>query len=137
MSSRRPCIVLTELCKEENKNLNKLKKVVANTLSETGMSKEEITNNINKLHRIRKIDKNNMQNTIIILKSHSFKEKNYFKRKAITQRDVKIKLSLKRNWIKLLKDVDTLITNNPGTNFLFAYANVHKNLKNFFERCKK
>ena len=105
MSSRRPCIVLTELCKEENKNLNKLKKVVANTLSETGISKEEITNNINKLHRIGKIDKNNMQNTIIILKSHSFKEKNYFKRKAITQRDVKIKLSLKRtgsNYLKML-----------------------------------
>ena len=55
MSSRRPCIVLTELCKEENKNLNKLKKVVANTLSETGMSKEEITDNINKLHRSEKV----------------------------------------------------------------------------------
>ena len=93
------------------------------------MSKEEITNNINKLHRIGKIDKNNTQNTIIKLKSHSFKEKNYFKRKAITQRDVKIKLSLKRHWIELLKHVDTLITDNPGTNFLFAYANVHKNLK--------
>ena len=75
MYSRRPCIVLTELFKEKNENLKKLKTDVVETLSETGMPKEEITNNIDKLHRIRKIDKNNTQNTIIKFKTHSFKEK--------------------------------------------------------------
>ena len=46
MYSRRSCIVLTGLCKEENENLNKLRKHVVETLCETGISKEEITNNI-------------------------------------------------------------------------------------------
>ena len=44
--SRRSCIVLTGLCKEENENLNKLRKDVAETLCETRISKEEITNKI-------------------------------------------------------------------------------------------
>ena len=44
--SRRSCIVLTGLCKEENENLNKLRKDVVETLCETRISKEEITNKI-------------------------------------------------------------------------------------------
>ena len=127
MYSRRSCIVFTGLCKEENKNLDKLKDV--ETLCETGISKEEITNKIDKLHRIGKTNKNNMQDTIIEFKSHSFKEKNYFKRKAIKQRDVKIKPSLAKHGIELLKDANTLIMDNHGTNFLFAYADIHGNLK--------
>ena len=99
--------------------MSKLKKDVVDTVSETGISKEEITNNI---------DKNNTQNTIIKFKSHSFEEKNFFKRKAITKRDVKIK-PLTKHRIELLKDAFTLTTNKPGTNFLFAYADVHRNLK--------
>ena len=43
MYSRRPWIFLTESCKEKNENLNKLKKDVVDMLSETGISKEEIT----------------------------------------------------------------------------------------------
>ena len=77
MYSRRPFVVLTGLCKEENKNLNKLQKCVVGTLSEAGISKEEITNNIDKLYRIGKTDKNNAQNTIKKFKSHSFKEKKF------------------------------------------------------------
>ena len=99
--------------------MSKLEKDVVDTVSETGISKEEITNNI---------DKNNTQNTIIKFKSHSFEEKIFFKRKAITKRDVKIK-PLTKHRIELLKDANTLTTNNPGTNFLFAYADVHRNLK--------
>ena len=99
--------------------MSKLKKDVVDTVSETGISKEEITNNI---------DKNNTQNTIIKFKSYSFEEKIFFKRKAITKRDVKIK-PLTKHRIELLKDANTLTTNNPGTNFLFAYADVHRNLK--------
>ena len=95
MYSRRSCVVLTRLCKEENENYNKLKEDVIETLCETGISKEEISNNIDKLHRIGKTNKNNTQNTIVKFKSHSFKEKIHFKRKAVKQRDVKIKPSLK------------------------------------------
>ena len=120
MSSRRPCIVLTGLCKEKTKNLNKLKKDVVETLCETRISKEKITINIGKFHRIGRTDRNNF------FKSHSFKEKIYFKRKAITLRDQTI---INKIWIKLLKDTNTLVTDSPGTNFLFAYADVHGNLK--------
>ena len=129
MYSKRSCIILSGLCKEENINLNKLKENVVETLCEIGISKEEITNNIDKLHRIGKTDKNRTQNTIIKFKSHSFKEKNYFKRKAIKQRDVNIKPSLTKHRIELLKEANILITDNPGTNFLFVCANVHRNLK--------
>ena len=129
MYSRRSCVVLTGLCKEENENFNKLKEDVLETLCETGISKEEISNNIDKLHRIGKTNKNNTQNTIVKFKSHSFKEKIYFKRKAVKQRDVKIKPSLTKHRIELLKNTNTLITDNPGTNFLFTYADVHGNLK--------
>ena len=55
--------------------------------------------------------------------------KKIFVLKALKQRDVKIKLSLTKHRIELLKDAITLITNNTGTNFLFAYADVHANLK--------
>ena len=58
MYSRKPCIVFTGLYKEKNQNFNKLKKNVVDTLSETGISTEETTNNIEKLHRIAKNYKN-------------------------------------------------------------------------------
>ena len=127
MYSRRSCVVLTGLCKEENKNFNKLKEDDLETLCETGISKEEISNNIDKLHRIGKTNKNNIQNTIVKFKSHSFNEKIYFKRKAV--KDVKIKPSLTKHRTELLKNINTLVTDNPGTNFLFRYADVHGNLK--------
>ena len=54
MYSGRSCIVLIRLCNEENKNLNKLIEDVVEMLWEMGISKEEITSNIDKLHRIGK-----------------------------------------------------------------------------------
>ena len=100
------------LYKEENANLNKLKEDVIEMLCQMGISKEEISNNIDKLHRIGKTDKNNTQNTIIKFKLHSFKETIYFKRKAFKQRDVKIKPSLTKHQIELLKYINTLIMDN-------------------------
>ena len=94
-----------------------------------GISKEEITKNIDKLHRIGKTDKNNTTDTIIKYKIHSFKERIYFKKKSITRSDIKIKPSITKHRIELLKDANTFITDNPGTNFYFAYAGVHGNLK--------
>ena len=128
MYSRRFCIVLTGLCKEEDKNLNKLTEDVVETLCKTVISKEEITNNIDKLHRIGKTDKNNMQNTIIKSKSRLFKKKFTLKEKQLNKEISKSNL-LTEHRIELLKDANTLITDSPGTNFLFAYADVHRNLK--------
>ena len=47
----------------------------------------------------------------------------------LKQRDVKIKLSLTKHRIELLNGANTLITDNPGTKFLFASADVHGNMK--------
>ena len=55
MYSRRSCVVLTGLCKEENENLNKLKEDVVETLCETGISKEGISNYIDKLEKLTRI----------------------------------------------------------------------------------
>ena len=96
----------------------------------TEISKEEITNNIDNSTELEKPTKIIYTlNTIVKFKLHSFKEKVYFKRKAIKQRDVKIKPSLTKHRIELLKDANTSITENPGTNFIFAYAHVPENLK--------
>ena len=118
---------LSGYVKKKTENFNKLKEDVLETLCETGIFKEEISNNIDKLHKIGKTNKNNTQNTIVKFKSHSFKEKIYFKRKAV--KDVKIKPSLTKHRTELLKNTNTLITDNPGTNFLFEYADVQGNLK--------
>ena len=50
-------------------------------------------------------------------------------KKAITQRDIRLKLSLRRHRVKLLKDANTLIKDKPVTNFLSAYADGHVDLK--------
>ena len=55
MYSRRSCVVLTGLCKEENENFNKLKEDVIETLCETGISKEGISNYIDKLEKLARI----------------------------------------------------------------------------------
>ena len=63
------------------------------------------------------------------LKLTYFKEIIYFKGKEIKQRDIKRKPSVTKHRIKIPKDTSTLTTGNPGTNFYFAYADVHGNLK--------
>ena len=80
--------------------------------------------NIDKLHRIGKTEKNNTQNTILKIKPHTFKERIYLKRKSITQIYIKSKLSVTKHQVELLKNANTLITDNLGTNFL--YVNVHR-----------
>ena len=90
-----------------------------------------------KLHRIGKTDKNNTQNTIIKFKSHSFKEKIYFKRKAIKQRDVKIKPSLTKHRIELLKDANTFINGQPWDQLSLCTCRCTREFENSFERCKK
>ena len=40
-----------------------------------------------------------------------------------------MKPSFTKHRIELLKDANTLITDNPWTNFFFAYPDVHGNLK--------
>ena len=72
MYSRRPCIVLSGLSKEENKGLNKLIEYV-HKLSETEVSKDKITKTFHT--GLEKTDKKNTHNTIIKFKTHSFQER--------------------------------------------------------------
>ena len=79
-----------------------------------------------------------MHNAIIKFKTHSFKERLYFKRKSNKGRDIKVTLSITKHRIELLKDANTLITDNPGTNFHLACANqCTQKLENSFSRSKK
>lgn len=66
-----------------------------------GITKDEITKNIAKLRKIGKTDKNNTQNTILKFKTYSFKERIYFKMKAIKQKHIKIRLLLTKHRMKL------------------------------------
>ena len=134
MYSRRPCSVLTGLCKEKNKNLNKLKKDVVETLCETGISEEEITNNIGKFHRTGRTDRNNTQSTIIKFKSHSFKEKIYFKRKAITQRDQTI---INKTLDQINERCQYFGDGQPWDQLSLCICRCTRVFENSFERCKE
>ena len=62
-----------------------LVRIVIETLCETGISKGEITNSIDKLHRIGKTDKNNTQNTIINLNLAHLNKKLTLKEKQLNK----------------------------------------------------
>ena len=62
-----------------------LVRIVIETLCETGISKGEITNSIDKLHRIGKTDKNNTQNTIINLNLTHLNKKFTLKEKQLNK----------------------------------------------------
>ena len=102
---------------------------MVDNLSEAGILKEEITKTMTNSTGIEKPTKIISRTSSWSLNPTHLKKKNYFKRKPIKQRNLKIKPSLTKHQIKLLKDANTLIADNNGTNFLFAYADIHTNLK--------
>ena len=106
MYLRRPCIIFTGLSKQENEDLRKLKKDVVGTLSKTSISKDEIIKNIDKLHRIRKTNKNKTQNTIKKIKTHNF----ILNRKQLNKKILKSNLDLLNQGSNI---ANTLITDNP------------------------
>ena len=62
--------------KEKNENMENLSETIIDKLEQTGISKEELKTNIDKLHRAGPYQPStNTQPVIVRFKSHSFKEK--------------------------------------------------------------
>ena len=76
--SRRICFIVSDVKKERNENMENLAETINDKLEETGIPKEDLKTNIDKLHRTGSYQpSSNTQSVIVKLKSHSFKEKNY------------------------------------------------------------
>ena len=74
--SWRPCLIVSGMKKEKNENMENLSETIIDKLEQTGISKEELKTNIDKLHRTGPYQPStNTQPVIVRFKSHSFKEK--------------------------------------------------------------
>ena len=93
--SRRSCIHVNGLQKDDHENNDNLRKtVVENISSKTGISKDNIERSIDKLHRTGKYDQTTKTQPVIVkFMSHSFKEHIYFKQKTIKNSDSNIKIT--------------------------------------------
>ena len=79
-NSRRPCLIVSRVEKEKNEDMENLTKTIIDKLEHTGIPKEKLKNNIDKLHRNGTYQQStNTQPVIVKFKSDSFKEKNYNK----------------------------------------------------------
>ena len=93
--SRKSCIHVNGLQKDDNENNDNLRKtVVENISSKTELSKDNMERSIDKLHRTGKYDQaTKTQPVIVKFMSHSFKEQVYFKRKTIKNSDSSIRIT--------------------------------------------
>ena len=74
--SRRPCLIVSGVKKEKNENMENLTETIIDKLEQTGIPKEKLKINIDKLHRTGPYQTStNTQPVIVQFKSHSFKEK--------------------------------------------------------------
>ena len=103
--SRRSCIHVNGLQKDDHENNdNPRKAVVENISSKTAISKDNIERSIGKLHRSGKYDHKTKTAIFVKFTSHSLKEQVYFKRKTIKNSDSNIKItpSLTHHRLELL-----------------------------------
>ena len=136
--SRRSCIHVNGLQKDDHENNNNLRKpVVENISSKTGISKDNIKKSIDKLHRTGKYDQTTKTQPVIVkFTSHSFKEQAYFKRKTIKNSDSNIRItpSLTHHRLELLNLTQSYLqeeyyNKNNDIYPKFTFADVHENLK--------
>ena len=139
--SRRPCIILSGIKKEKNEAILDLKQTVIEHLENTGLPKQEIEKNIDKLHRTGQFNKEKKTQPVIVrFTNHSFKEKIYYRRKAAKTKNAKVNIS--PSLTQLRKEVldyttDYLKKNYGNENHIdeneimpkFTFADVHGNLK--------
>ena len=82
--SRRPCLIVNSMMEpgEENDHYSDCEKVITTTLSkESGIQKDVIKENIDKIHPLGKLDEEERQLRIVKFKSDSFKETIYRRHK--------------------------------------------------------
>ena len=136
--SRRSCIHVNGLQKDDHENNDNLRKtVVENISSKTGISKENIERSIDKLHRTGKYDQTTKkQPGIVKFTIHSFKEQVHFKRKTIknSESNISITPSLTHHRLELLNLTQSYLQEeyyNKKDNIYpkFTFAEVHGNLK--------
>ena len=136
--SRRSCIHVNGLQKDDHENNDNLRKpVVENISSKTGISKDNIKKSIDKLHRTGKYDQTTKTQPVIVkFTSHSFKEQAYFKRKTIKNSDSNIRItpSLTHHRLELLNLTQSNLQEeyyNKKDDIYpkFSFADVHGNLK--------
>ena len=131
--SRRPCLVVSGVKKEKKKNMENLTETIIDKLGQTGISKEELKINIDKLQRAGPYQPStNTQPVIVRFRSHSFKEKIYNKRKNVNK-NIKLVPSLTRHHLRLLNKMQIALNDSKENGILdavkFVFADLHSSLK--------
>ena len=131
--SRRPCMVVSgmEAPGDKVSNSGNAENILSVLVTERGVDKNIIANNIGKFHSIGAV-LDNKQQRIIKFKSNSFKEKIYMAQKERKKRNkrgrlVNFKPSLTRRRIELLSNANDKIKDNDSVKF--DYADLHGTLK--------
>ena len=107
--SRRPCAILSGIQKPKEETQENIKTSVLENLQKTGLLKEEIERNIDKLHRVGRFDhKTQTQPIIVKFKTYSFKEKIYDQQKKLAK-GIRISPSLTKRRSNILQQVQHII----------------------------
>ena len=136
--SRRSCIHVNGLEKDDHENNHNLRKtVVENISSKTGISKDNIERSIDKFQQTGKYNQTTKTQPVIVkFTSHSFKEQVYFKQKTIknSNSNIRITPSLTHHRLELLNLTQSYLQEeyyNKKDDIYpkFTFADVHGNLK--------
>ena len=107
---RRSCIIMSGIERKRNETDTEIKDAVIENLKRSGITKEELESNIDKLHRTGRIDhETNTQPVIIKFNNHSFKEKVYKKKGEIKTRSIRISPSMTKRRMEVLGEVNSFI----------------------------
>ena len=114
-------------------NIENLIETIIDKLEQTGIPREELKTNNDKLHRTGPYQPSiNKQPLIIKFKSHSFKEKIYNKQKHVNK-NIKLVPSLTRDHSQLLNKLQIALNNSRKNGIFdavkFVFADVHGSLK--------
>ena len=119
--------------RKKNENMENLTENIIDKLEQTGIPKEELKINIDKLHRTAPYRPSiNTQPVIIKFKSHSFKEKIYNKRENVNK-NIKLVPLLTKRRLQLLNKLQIALNDSKENGILdavkFVFADVHGSLK--------
>ena len=113
--------------------MENLTETIIDKLEQTGIPKEELKTNIDKLHRTGSCQPStNTQSVIVKFKSHSFKEKHYNKQKN-ANKNIKLVPSLTRRRSQLLNKLQVALNDSKENGVLdavkFVFTYVYGSLK--------
>ena len=124
---RRACIVVDGIQPEDNETEDQIKQKVRNVLTKNlGFEANQVENEIDKCHRLGKPNKGK-QSTIIRFRTHAFRAAVYQKRKTMSNKKLKVKLSLTKKRTKTLTHAYKMVESIQQVKFVFA--DINGNLK--------